>query len=411
MDPKSVPSKIIASAPVGPLSQYIEPYVAFVNELGFAPRSVYEQIRVIVMFSRSLQRSGCEIRDLDESVTEHFLYNELRGRWPHVNAAATLRRLLALLRRIGAIPPGKPAPPRSHAQQLADDYRRFLLKERALSPETANGWVRFIDEFLSEQFGASMLRLSELCAADVTAFVQRHAHRHKPSHARRLVTAMRSFLRYLRYKGLIEINLDTAVPRVARWSLSNLPKHLPAVQVQRVLDSCNLETSTGRRDYAILLLLARLGLRAGEVARLELEDIDWDHALITICGKGGHRTQLPLPMDVGQAIASYLRRDRPRCSSRSLFIRDYAPLAGFGYAVAISKIVRRALDRSGVESASRGAHLLRHSLATDMLRNGASLEEIGEVLRHKSPDSTAIYAKVELDALKPLALRWPGGVR
>jgi integrase/recombinase XerD len=275
MDPKSVPSKIIASAPVGPLSQYIEPYVAFVNELGFAPRSVYEQIRVIVMFSRSLQRSGCEIRDLDESVTEHFLYNELRGRWPHVNAAATLRRLLALLRRIGAIPPGKPAPPRSHAQQLADDYRRFLLKERALSPETANGWVRFIDEFLSEQFGASMLRLSELCAADVTAFVQRHAHRHKPSHARRLVTAMRSFLRYLRYKGLIEINLDTAVPRVARWSLSNLPKHLPAVQVQRVLDSCNLETSTGRRDYAILLLLARLGLRAGEVARLELEDIDW----------------------------------------------------------------------------------------------------------------------------------------
>jgi site-specific recombinase XerD len=116
-------------------------------------------------------------------------------------------------------------------------------------------------------------------------------------------------------------------------------------------------------------------------------------------------------MDVGQAIASYLRRDRPRCSSRSLFIRDYAPLAGFGYAVAISKIVRRALDRSGVESASRGAHLLRHSLATDMLRNGASLEEIGEVLRHKSPDSTAIYAKVELDALKPLALRWPGGVR
>jgi site-specific recombinase XerD len=198
---------------------------------------------------------------------------------------------------------------------------------------------------------------------------------------------------------------------VARWSLSSLPKHLPAAAVQRVLESCDLETSTGRRNHAILLLLARLGLRAGEVVRLNLEDIDWDNARITICGKGGHRAQLPLPIDVGQAIAGYLHRDRPRCSCRSLFIRDYAPLLGLGYPASIAKIVKCALKKAGVESPRKGAHLLRHSLATDMLRKGASLEEIGEVLRHKSPDSTAIYAKVELDALKPLALRWPGGVQ
>jgi site-specific recombinase XerD len=181
--------------------------------------------------------------------------------------------------------------------------------------------------------------------------------------------------------------------------------------VQRVLDSCDLETSTGRRDYAILLLLARLGLRAGEVIRLKLEDIDWDNALITICGKGGHRTQLPLPMDAGQSIASYLHRDRPRYSSRSLFIRARAPLLGLSHANAIAKIVQSALERAGVESARKGAHLLRHSLATSMLRKGASLGDIGEVLRHKSADTTAIYAKVELDALKTLAVRWPGGVR
>jgi site-specific recombinase XerD len=158
-------------------------------------------------------------------------------------------------------------------------------------------------------------------------------------------------------------------------------------------------------------LLARLELRAGEVVRRKLDDIDWDNASITICGKGGHRAQLPLPTDVGQAIAAYLHHARPRCPCRSLFIRDRAPLVGFGVAHAISKIVRCALERAGVESARKGAHLLRHSLATDMLRNGASLYEIGEVLRHKSPDSTAIYAKVEPDALKQLALRWPGGVQ
>ena len=372
MDPKFVPSKIIESAPVGPLYTYIEPYIAFVSELGFAPRSVYEQIRVIVMFSRSLLRSGCKIRDLKESVTERFLHDELRERWPHVAAPATLRRLLVLLRRMGVVA-GKPAPKRSPAQRLTDDYRHFLLTERALSPATVDAWVRFIEKFLCELFGANTLKLSKLRPIDVTAFVQRHARRHSPSHARKLVTGMRSFLRYLRYQGLVEVDLDKAVPRVAQWSLSDLPKHLPASAVERVLESCDLETSTGRRDFAILLLLARLGLRAGEVIRLKLEDIDWDNALITICGKGGYLTQLPLPMDVGQAIVSYLHRDRPRCSSRSLFIRAYAPLTGLSGANAIAKIVQGALETAGVESVRKGAHLLRHSLATSMLRNGASL--------------------------------------
>jgi site-specific recombinase XerD len=362
------------------------------------------------MFSRSLQRSGCEVRDLDEAVVERFLYHELKEQWPHICAPATLRRLLAMLRQMG-VTRGKPTAPRNPAQQLTADYWRFLLVERSLSAATAKSWLPFIDKFLFERFGVGTLKLSELHATDVTAFVQRHAHRHSPSQARKLVTSIRSFLRYLRYQGLIDVDLDRAVPKVARWSLSSLPKHLPAAAVQRVLDNCDLETSTGRRNHAILLSLARLGLRAGEVVRLKLEDIDWDNALITICGKGGHRAQLPLPIDVGQAIAGYLHRDRPRCSCRTLFIRDRAPLVGFGYATAIAKIVQRALERAGVESAHKGAHLLRHSLATDMLRNGASLEEIGEVLRHKSPDSTVIYAKVELDALRLLALPWPGGVQ
>jgi integrase len=167
----------------------------------------------------------------------------------------------------------------------------------------------------------------------------------------------------------------------------------------------------GRRDYAILLLLARLGLRAGEVVKLRLEDVDWENARITVCGKGGKWAQLPLPADVAKAIARYLRHDRPRCACRRLFIRDYAPIEGFSRAGSIASIVKRALGKAGVVSARKGAHLLRHSLATEMLRKGASLDEIGEVLRHRSPDTTAIYAKVDLTSLRALALPWPGGAR
>ena len=197
---------------------------------------------------------------------------------------------------------------------------------------------------------------------------------------------------------------------MARWSLATLPKHLSATQVRQVLHHCDRSTPLGRRNCAILLLLARLGLRAGEVVRLNLEDLDWDHARITVCGKG-QRAPLPLPAEVARALARYLRRDRPRCACRRVFLRDYAPLGGFHHAAAIAKIVQCALATAGVVSARKGAHLLRHSLATDMLRQGASLDEIGEVLRHKSPDSTALYAKVDLQALRALALPWPGGVR
>jgi integrase/recombinase XerD len=169
--------------------------------------------------------------------------------------------------------------------------------------------------------------------------------------------------------------------------------------------------SLGRRDYAILLLLARLGLRAPEVVALNLEDIDWEAGRLTVHGKGGRSTQMPLPADVGEAVAAYLCNGRPRCLSRRVFIRAKAPLGGFASSVAICVIVVHALERAGVESARKGAHLFRHTLACDLLRQGCSLDEIGELLRHQSPDTTAIYAKVDLTALQSLALPWPGGKR
>jgi site-specific recombinase XerD len=406
MTTKSIPR----SGPFGPLSLYVNSYCTQAKEQGFAPTSIAEQACVLKRLGQWLTRTGRNVRDLDEDANAIFLQHAIRRRYPRNAAQATLRRFLAMLRQEGVIPAAKTGPS-SPAERLVGAFERFLLEERNLAPQSVPHARLFASRFLSYRFGAGPLRLSNLRAPDVTAFVQRQAHRHGPYYAKHLVGATRSFLRYLHYKGLVDADLSIAVPKVARWSLATLPKHLPAAQVLQVLRSCDRTTPLGRRDYSILLLLARLGLRAGEVARLELGDIDWENARVNVCGKGGKWAQLPLPADVAKAIARYLRQDRPRCACRRVFLREYAPIAGFSRAAAVSQIVKRALAKAGVVSARKGAHLLRHSLATEMLRKGASLDDIGEVLRHQSPDSTAIYAKVDLKSLRTLALPWPGGAR
>jgi len=222
-------------------------------------------------------------------------------------------------------------------------------------------------------------------------------------------TALRTFLRYLQLRGDIAIDLAVCVPSVANWRLSTLPKFLQPHQVQSVLDQCDRQTHRGQRDYAILLLLARLGVRACEVVTLTLDDINWNAAELTIQGKGARRAKLPLPHDVGEALARYLKQGRPSCSSRRVFIRLRAPLQGFANSIAISTIVARALKKAGVDSPCTGAHLFRHTLATQMLHQGASLEEISQLLRHQSFNTTTLYAKVDLTALRPIAQPWPGG--
>ncbi len=406
MNTKSIPP----DGPYGPLSSHINIYLTHVREQGYAQGSICEQTCALKMLGGWLVRTGRGVQDLDETASREFLRQAVKNRYPKNAANATVRRLLAILRGSGVIPPAKPSQP-SPSERVVSEYERYLIDERNLAPQSVAHLRLFANRFLSATFGNDPVRLARLRAPDVTAFVQRHAHRNRPCHARHLVAAMRSFLRYLHYKGLLAADLSTAVPKVARWRFSTLPKHLSADQVRQVLRSCDRTTALGRRDHAILLLLARLGLRAGEVVRLELQDIDWEKARITVHGKGGRWAQLPLPADVAKSIARYLRKDRPRCESRCVFIRDYAPYGGFGRASAVATLVKRALARAGVTSARKGAHLLRHSLATEMLRKGASLDEIGEVLRHKSPDVTAIYAKVDLDSLRALALPWPGGVR
>lgn len=271
-----------------------------------------------------------------------------------------------------------------------------------------HNYIPVIEQFLFERFRNRTPDFAVLCAPDVTRFVIRQAHRLGPARAKLMVTVLRSFFRYLRHRGVISKDLAGCVPVVPNWSLSTIPRFLPGNDVERILKSCNRRTSIGRRNHAILLLLAKLDLRACEVVGLKLDDIDWNAGQICIRGKGGISAPLPLAADVGEALAAYLRDDRPPCSTRRVFIRYRAPVAGLANSSTISSLVRRALKQAGVESAHKGAHVLRHSLATTLLRQGGSLDEIGELLRHRSPNTTAIYAKVDITALRTLALAWPG---
>jgi site-specific recombinase XerD len=345
------------------------------------------------------------LHQVDEAAVERFLQRD--PSLAHSNESAPLRRFLALLREIGLTAARAPES-RNRQQRFIDEYQRYLRQERGLAETSLSNYVSFAEQFLSSRFGDSDMDFPELTATDVTKFVQDRAHQLSPGRAKLLVTALRSFLRYLRHQGEISVDLAECVPPVAVWSLSTVPKFLPAGAVQRVLDHCERKTPDGKRNYAVLLLLARLGLRACEIVAMSLDDIDWDNGRLTIRCKGGRWAQLPLPSDVGEAIAIYLCSGRPRSLCRHVFLRHRAPIHGFAH---IYTIARRALIRAGIDSARKGSHLFRHTLATELLRQGASLEEIGELLRHRSPNTTAVYAKVDLTALRTLALAWPGGGR
>ena len=393
------------------MSEYLDTYAAAVAAQGYGRHSIREQIVVIADFSRWLKQKQIAVQALDGEVADRFLRLRRRQLRLRGGDAKALQRLLTMLRQKGAVKPHQPLVADNAQARIIAEFRRYLLQERGLSPSTLLNYVPIVEQFLAEQFHNRTPNFTGLRAPHVTGFVLRHARQLNPVRARLMVTALRSFFRYLRHRGAIATDLAGCVPTVPNWSLSTLPRFLPASTVERILERCDRTTPVGRRNHAILLLLARLGVRAGEVVGLTLDDIDWSTGQITIRGKGGKSAQLPLAADVGTALAAYLRHDRPQSATRRVFVRDRAPLVGFGNSSTISSLVRRALKHAGVESAHMGAHVLRHSLATSLLRHGGSLDEIGELLRHASPDTTAIYAKVDVTALHTLALPWPGGGR
>ena len=408
-----VDDDVILSRPLeGPLSEHIAGFSRWAREVGYAFPSRRRKVRLAACFSRWLGKQAVGVRRVSSEHQARYL----RSRAHHVKVqrgdTATLRQFLDFLRRQGVVPAEKIAPPRlTPVEQAVHKFERYLRDERRLAEVTIVYYVSFVRGFLADQFGDGPVTLSRFCAGDVVRFVQRQAPRLHLKRAKQLTTALRSFLHYARYLGQIKRDLAAAVPTVANWSMSSIPRAIPADAARRLLASIRRRTAIGCRDYAILLLLARLGLRASEVVRLELQDIDWNAGSITVHGKGDQHSVLPLPAEVGCAIATYLRRGRPRSSSRRIFLRTKAPIRGLLGPQAIASLVQHNLTRAGIQAPTRGAHQFRHALASEMLHHGATLAEIGEVLRHRHPDTTRIYTKVDLDSLRDLALPWPGGVR
>ncbi|HTY26640.1 MAG TPA: site-specific integrase [Mycobacterium sp.] len=291
---------------------------------------------------------------------------------------------------------------------VVDEFRVWLREQRGLSPETVRCYGNQAHTFLAWLPKPLDAGVQQLDSGQITSFVLDYCRDRNTGSAKAMVTALRALLRFLHVSGHTPTPLAGAVPAVAGWRLASLPRGLDAAVIARLLECCERTTMVGRRDYAILMLLARLGLRGAEATILELTDIDWRSGEITVHGKGNRIDRLPLPVDVGEAIVSYLTNGRPTCATRAVFCTVRAPYRPLT-AAAVRQVMDRACHRAGLPRV--GTHRLRHSLATDMLRAGASLPEVAQVLRHRSLLSTSIYAKVDENALRPLARPWPTGAR
>lgn len=403
---------VLSRAPEGPLADHLGSFTEWVSDQGYAANSLWQRVHLAACFSRWLGERGVRLRSISSEHPAQYLRYRARLVRPTRSDVAALRQVLEFLRREGLIPAAKePSRRLTPVERCLHRFEQYLRQERALANVTITYYLLFVRSFLKYRFGNGSVALRRLCIGDIVRFVQHEAPRLQLKRAKLLTTALRSFLQFARYRGDIKLDLAAAVPPVANWSMTSIPRAIPPDQICQLLASINRRTAIGRRDYAILLLLARLGLRSSEVVFLELDDIDWQAGCFSVRSKGGRRTELPLPNDVGKAIAEYLRYGRPPSASRRVFLRGRAPIRGFLGQSAIGSLVRNSLKRAGINATTKGAHQFRHALATQMLRYGASLTEIGEVLGHRSAETTKIYAKVDLDALQTLALPWPGGVR
>lgn len=406
----------LAGRAAGPLASHVGPFVASLIDQQFAASVVYIKVQHALAFDRWLAKRGPVLADLSEVHVERYQH---RIRRRHERICGETRRrernhvtqLLQFLRSHGVCPAARIET--TAADDLVAHYGQHLQDQQGLATATIDRYRTVAGQFLRERFGRGVVNLRALRAGDVIAFVQRKTKFLQPTGLKGVVTGLRSFLRYAQYRGEVTIPIAAAVPIVAAWTTTPaMPKAISPDHAQRTIDSCDLSTGIGLRDRAVLLLLARLGLRAHEIITLRLEDCDWDSGHLRVRSKTGREQLLPMPADVGAAIAAYLQRGRPTSKDRHLFLRSMAPIRGLMLGSdAIGTIVRYALQRAKVDAPHHGSHQFRHALAVRMLQGGASLREIGEVLRHQSPQSTSIYARVDLSALRSLAMPWPGGVR
>lgn len=394
----------------GPLAPYIEPFARWVNEQQYSHLVYIRYVRIAEDFNRWLRRRQIQIDDIaSEHATQFLKHRERRRRLTTADSPA-LKRLMELLLRVGAIPVR--VEQLSPVEQCLRVFGRHLCDERGLDAGSIINHCRYVRLFLKERFTDGEVKLGDLRASDIVYFIQHQALPEHRSRSKQIAAAMRAFLHYVFQAGAVDMDLSPAIPRVPNWRMTAIPRAIAPDQVRRALASCDRRTAMGRRDYAILLLLSRLGLRSTEVISLKLDDIDWKMGTLTVNGKGRRVDRLPLPADIGRAIVTYLQHGRPKSSSRHLFLRAVAPFSGFRGPASLTSLIVRVLRRANVrDSPSKGTHQFRFGLASEMLRRGASISEIGHVLRHRLVQTTMIYTKIDVRSLRELAARWPGGVR
>lgn len=400
--PKSKVTRVVVE---GPLAVYVDVYRARLEVSAYTPLTMVNELRQVAHLSCWLQVGGLVASDLTAGRIEEFLVVRRAKRGSRNCSLSGLMLLLAILIEQGVVTENStPAPNSGHELVLAK-FGAYLLGERGLCVGTAGAYVERARQFL---VGCRPdTELTGLVAGDVTRAVQREAGRVSIGSTQYFVAGLRAFLRFCFVEGLVDSDLSAAALAVTGRRRSLLPRGISNSDVASLLRSCDRRRSDGRRDYAVLLMLIRLGLRAGEVGRLRLDDIDWRAGEVVVRGKGRRVDRLPLPVDVGEAISGYLQRGRPATVRRELFLRLLAPVGPLGRG-GVSSIVRRACRRAGITEV--GAHRLRHTLACSLVAANAGLIEIGEVLRHQGITSTAIYARVDVETLRSVALPWPGRV-
>jgi site-specific recombinase XerD len=391
---------------VGPLAAFAPGFVAELVARGYRPRSVAAHVALMAQASRWLADAGLEAGDLSEERVARLMAQRRASSSVRLFSPRATVPLLEYLRGVGVVPPAVSALPATVSEELVERYAAYLGDRRGLASSTVRNYVWSARVFLDwRETTAGALELERLDAAAVSEFVLAQAGRSCVGSAKCMVTRLRVLLRFLHLEGEIEHALADGVPSVASWRLAGLVKALDARSLRQLLAGCDRRTRVGRRDHAIIVLLSRLGLRAGEVAALRVADIDWRSGELLVRGKGYRQERLPLPADVGEVLAGWVEWGRPRRGSPFVFTRLRAPYVGLTSG-AVSQLVRRVSVRAGLQPV--GAHRLRHTAATEMLRAGGSLTEVGQVLRHRGRDVTSIYAKVDRLALAQVVQPWPG---
>lgn len=402
----------------GPLGSHLDALATALQKQGYAVTTIGHHLREAHAF-------GCwwhdqqPLDEINERMLERY-FAALAAQATPLTAqrrqgiATAIRLLFDHARQAGLIAPPPPVAglPQTEMQQWLFRYQEYLAKVQGLAPSTCQRSLFFATRLLETVSQQGRIEWSNFTAEKITAFLLAEVAPRKGSGPRGPATALRSFLRFLVAQGQLSAGLELAIPPMRQWSQSALPQRLNDTETQQLLASCSSETAVGKRNYAILLLLARLGLRAKEVAQLQLKDLDWIQGSLLVRASKTHcQRLLPLPQDVGEALLSYLQHGRPPSTERALFLTVLPPFRPLSSHSVISVTVKRLMARVGVKRQSGGAHLLRHTAATQMVNRGASFKEVADVLGHQQLQTTGIYAKLDLAALAQVALPWPGGAQ